>query len=139
ARRRKIATAVRPGHSEAATSAVTSHLSRSWDERKPPAHTCRDLCAGLPSSDSALINGYDPGIWSSASPHQTDGPKRLIKGRRKQERPARVSPAGRHECRAELHVGDVGLLGADRLGGLLQGGQLAVGQRGLDHLLHTGG
>src|SRR4051812_15235882 len=39
--------------------------------------------------------------------------------------------AGPEEKTCGLQVGDVRLLGAYRLGGLLEGGQLAVGQRGL--------
>src|SRR2546430_513810 len=43
-------------------------------------------------------------------------------------------------CAAEMasEVGDIRLLRPYRLGGLLEGGQLAVGQRGLDDLLHPG-
>src|SRR5690349_13336119 len=51
------------------------------------------------------------------------------------EGPGRTAPDLRE--RAGSEVCDVRLLGADGLGGLLEAGQLGVGERGLDDLLHA--
>src|SRR2546430_12842568 len=66
-------------------------------------------------------------------------PSSIDRSRRAAPRNGKIE-LGRHYRPSSrvLQVGDVGLLGPYRLGRLLERGQFAVGQRGLDHPPHAG-